>query len=175
MTQRHRAALLVVLPIVLLAVAAAWSLARSAASPVGKGHIFGLNGPGVGMGGVGAVGKPVTFGFLEVCAVNAPVRITAITPLATTAPLRLRAGLSRAYPGNTHDRPHAGGGALPWKLGRLTPCGSMTVPTMTTVGVEVTRLTSASTTVNGLVVRFRDEKGGEHTMKVPRWHYTVHS
>ncbi len=46
---------------------------------------------------------------------------------------------------------------------------------MTTVGIEVTRLTSAPATVNGLVVRFRDEKGGEHTVKVPQWRYTVHS
>ncbi len=166
---------MVVLPLLLLvAVAVAWSV-RAESS--GKGRIFGLTPHGssqVGFGGPGAMGKPVTFGFLEICAVNAPVRIIEVKPLATTAPLRLRAGLSRAYPSSTLDRPDVGRGALPWKLGRLSLCGpASNNPTLTSVGIEVTRLTSAPATVNGLVVRFRDEKGGEHTVKAPQWHYTV--
>jgi len=103
------------------------------------------------------------------------VKITSITPLATTAPLRLRAGLSRSYSGDTTDRPSGGGKALPWKLGTLASCGHREVPTLMSVGVEVTRLTAAPATVKGLVVHYRDSRGGEHLVKTTHWRYTVHS
>jgi len=116
-----------------------------------------------------------SFEVANLCADHhAPVRITSVRPMTTVGRVTLdRAGLSAPVPDTQHMAPSTGGGMMPasWNLRRTVAWCGTSKPKRETynwLAVQITRHGPESAAIVGLEVNYLDERGVQHSKKVPQ-------